>query len=70
MTVDDKSLDLARHFLQDEVPLNTDKNVQSLAWTIQNAVEDWLLEAKCNHVEPPAEPLLGIDRTPRRWWRS
>jgi hypothetical protein len=37
--VDDKSYELAEHFLQDEKAADDDK--WNLAWAIQSAVEDW-----------------------------
>lgn len=45
MSYDERSLELAEHFLGDEPNLNTPENRDDLARTIQNAVEDWL-EAK------------------------
>lgn len=38
---DEKSLDLARHFLQDEHHVSADDEA-ALARVIQQAVEDWL----------------------------
>ena len=51
--IDPRSLKLARDLLVDEQPLNTEKNAEQLALAIQNAIEDWFLEAKTNYVEPP-----------------
>ncbi len=38
---DEKSYELAEHFLADEPALNTGSNAHQLALCIQEAVEDW-----------------------------
>ncbi len=54
-TYDEKSYELAEHFLQDEPSLNTKAGRDDLAKAIQAAVEDWFERAKDNY-EPPDPP--------------
>jgi hypothetical protein len=45
-TYDEKCLDLAEHFLQDEPDLDTIHNGHHLACAIQTAIEEWFEDAK------------------------
>lgn len=54
-TYDEKSLDLAEHFLQDEPNLYTNDACHHLACAIQTAVENWIEDAKRN-TEPRDPP--------------
>lgn len=54
-TYDEKSYDLAEHFLSDTPHLDTFDNIHHLALAIQQAVEDWI-EDKQRNYEPPDPP--------------
>lgn len=47
-TYDEKSYDLAAHFLSDEPDLDTLDNIHHLALAIQETVEDWIETKKIN----------------------
>lgn len=49
MSYDQKSHDLAVHFLQDEPNLDTEGGRDDLAKAIQAAVEDWFDDARRNY---------------------
>lgn len=54
-TYDEKSYELAEHFLADEPSLDTLDKVHHLALHIQQAVEDWIAHERDNY-EPPDPP--------------
>ena len=59
--VDDKSYELAEHFLTDEEPYNTDAHWE-LAGAIQQAVEDWF-DSRETHSTSPGEGVPAPEQT-------
>ncbi len=58
-TYDAKCFDLAESFLEDEPHFNTEAKRHALALRIQDAIEDFMDEARDNY-EPP-DPMRGVE---------
>lgn len=61
MSYDERSYDLARHFLADE-PTATEADADALAQHIQSEIESWLNYELASRHAPPEDKLMPNDR--------